>query len=179
MDDTERAKLEMERLADLVRRGAPLPPDQSPAVLRISSLRLAWDWLLCAVLIPAAIGLMVFGFSESIYAVLVALALTGALYSVRTTKDVWSKWHERNSHFLLVTRLGFYRAEGGSGGEVVLWPDVDRILRWQKREAELVLVKLKQGKEIEFGSENLLYAGGISRLFRTFGQLGQLDHSDG
>lgn len=175
MDDSERAELEMERLAGLVRRGDPLPPDQSPAVLRISPLRLAWDWLLCAVIIPAAIGLLVFGFSESIYAVLVALALVIAFYSVRTTKDVLSKWHKRNSHFLLVTRLGFYRAEGGSGGGVVLWHDVDRILRWQTRETDLVLVKLKQGKEIEFDAGNMFYAGGISRLLRTFRQLGQLE----
>jgi len=175
MDDFERARLEMERLADLVRRGDPLPPDQSPAVLRISPLRLAWDWLLCAVIIPAAIGLLVFGFSQSIYAVLAVLTLVLALYSVRTMKDIWSKWNKRNNYFLLVTRLGFYRAEGESGGGVVLWPDVDRILRWETRGADFVLVKLKQGNEIKFDAGSILYAGGISRLLRTFRHLAQLE----
>src|SRR5215212_7613489 len=175
MNDTERAELEMERLADLVRQGAPLPPDQSPAVLRISPLRLAWDWLLCAVIVPGVIGLLVFGFSESMYAVLVALALVLSFYSVRAAKEIWSKWHKRNNYFLLVTRLGFYRAEGGSGDGIVLWPDVDRILRWQTRDADFVLVKLKQGKEIAFDTGSILYAGGISRLLRTFRQLGQLE----
>lgn len=175
MDESQRAEKEIERLADLVRRGEPLPPDQSPAVLRISTLRLAWDWLLCAVIIPAAIGLVVFGVFDSVFALLIALALVVAFYSVRTTKDVWSTWQKRNSHFLLVTRLGFYRAEGESGGRVVLWPDVDRILRWQTREADLVLVKLKEGQEVEFDAGSLLYAGGISRLLRTFGHIGQLE----
>lgn len=166
---------EMERLGNLVRRGDPLPPDQSPAVLRISPLRLAWDWLLCTVIIPAAIGLLVFKFSQSMYAVLAVLALVGAFYSVRTAKDIWSQWKQRNNHFLLVTRLGFYKAEGESGGGVVLWSDVDRISRWQAEGADLVLVKLKQGEEIEFDAGIIRYAGGISRLLKTFRQLAQLE----
>jgi len=175
MNDSERAELEMERLADLVRRGDPLPPDQSPAVLRVSPLRLALDWLLCAVIVPAVIGLLVFGFSGSIYAVLIALTLVVAFYSARTAKGIWSKWQKRNHYFLLVTRLGFYRAEGGSADGVVLWSDVDRVLRWQTRDADFVLVKLKQGKEITFDAGSILYAGGISRLLRTFRQLGRLE----
>jgi hypothetical protein len=173
--DSERAALEMERLGDLVRRGDPLPPDQFPAVLRISPLRLAWDWLVCTVIVPAAIGLLVFRFSRSLYAALAVLTLIGALYSVRTAKDIWSKWNKRNDHFLLVTRLGFYKAEGESGGGVVLWSDVDRILRWQKEGADFVLVKLKQGEEVAFDAGSILYAGGISRLLETFHQLARLE----
>jgi len=164
----------MERLGNLVRRGHPLPPDESPAVLRISPLRLTLDLLLCTVIVPAAIGFLVFSFSQSIYAVLAVLALIGALYSVRTAKDIWSKWNHRNDHFLLVTRLGFYKAEGESGGRVVLWSDVDRILRWQTKGADFVLVKLKQREEIAFDAGSILYTGGLSRLLKTFRQLAQL-----
>ena len=175
MADSERAALEMERLGNLVRRGHPLPPDESPVVLRISPLRLTWDLLLCTVIVPAVIGFLVFEFSQSIYAVLAVLALLGALYSVRTAKDIWSKWNHRSDHFLLVTRLGFYKAEGESEGRVVLWSDVDRILRWQTKGADFVLVKLKQSEEIAFDAGSILYAGGLSKLLKTFRQLAQLE----
>lgn len=109
------------------------------------------------------------------YAVLAVLTLIGALYSVRTTKDIWSKWNKRNDHFLLVTRLGFYKAEGESGSGVVLWSNVARILRWQAEGADFVRVKLKQGEEITFDAGSILYAGGISRLLETFRQLARLE----
>jgi hypothetical protein len=171
--DSERAKLEMERLADLVRQGVSLPPDQDPEVLRISPLRVTWDWIKYALLVPAAIGLVAYGISRSPYVFGIALVLIFAVYSMRTTKEAWDMLNNRNSHFLLVTRLGFHRVEGKSGGKVVLWPDVDRVLRWQTRDVDLVLVKLKEGKEVEFDARGILYEGGVSRLLRTFQQLGQ------
>jgi hypothetical protein len=173
--DSERAALEMERLASLVRQGVSLPPDQSPVVMHISRLRLVWDWLKYAVVVPAAIGLVAAGISRSIYVLGIVLALVFAVYSMRTTKEAWSMWHKRNIYFLLVTRLGFYRAEGEAGGGIVLWPDVDRILRWQTREADLVLVKLKEGKEVELDARSLLYEGGVSRLLKTFRQLREIE----
>jgi len=61
---------------------------------------------------------------------------------------VWSKWNKRNDHFLLVTRLGFYKAEGESGDRVVHWSDVDRILRWQKEGADFVLVNSRRARRL-------------------------------
>ncbi len=101
--------------------------------------------------------------------------LIGALYSVRTAKGIESKWSKRNDYFLLVTRLGFYKAEGEAGSGVVLWSDVDRILRWQTKGADFVMVKLKQGDEIAFDAGSILYAGGISRLLKVFQQLARLE----
>lgn len=170
IDDSRSAELEIERLAGLVRQGVSLPPDQSPVVLRISRPRLAWDWLKTAVLIPSAIGLVIGGITRSVLALGVALAIVFAFYSVRTTKEAWAMWHDRNGHFVLVSPLGFFRTEGQSGGRTVLWSDVDRILRWSGRDVDLVLVKLKDGKEIEFDVRAFLYEGGVSRLLRTFGQ---------
>jgi hypothetical protein len=168
-DDSKSADREIERLAELVRQGVSLPPEQSPEILRISWVRLAWDWLKAAVLVPAAIGVVVGGFTRSALALGVTLAIVFYFYSVRTTKEAWSMLHDRNGYFVLVTRLGFYRAEGQSGGRCVLWSDVDRILRWSGRDVDLILVKLKEAKEVEFDVRAFLYEGGVSRLLRAFG----------
>lgn len=172
-DDSRSAELEIERLAGLVRHSVSLPPDQPLVVLRISRLRLAWDWLKTAVLIPAAIGLVVGGISQSALALGVTLVLAFAFYSVRTTKEAWAMWNDRNNYFVLVTQSGFFRTEGPSGGRTVLWSNVDRILRWGGRDVDLVLVKLKEGKEVEFDVRAFLYEGGVSRLLRTFGDFSE------
>jgi hypothetical protein len=67
---------------------------------------------------------------------------------------------------------GFYRAEGEAAGKILLWPNLDRILRWQTSEADFVLVKLKEGREVEYTARSILYEGGIFEATSGFHQLG-------
>jgi len=176
-DRDDPAELELERLASLVRNGE-VPPGESAAILRVSWIRLAWRLLRFLILAPFILGFITGKVLDSVYGFWAGLILGFLLISVVVTREVLADLRKRGNFFLLVTPLGFYRAEGGAGGQIVLWSNVDKLIRSATPTTDHLFIKLKnqplEKGGIAFDAKDIPFKGGISKVIRLFCRFGNV-----